>query len=142
MRRRFSTCSSAHWTRRSSACRYARRPADASPSLSLRPDEERRDGGLPGGGQLLGAEGAPFPRHDTRLSVECGAGAPPGAGARACRARGCVFARVQVRVCVCEGRLLKGGGGAQVRSEISVQELKKELASATSIAVESQRLMS
>ena len=48
----------------------------------------------------------------------------------------------QVRVCVCEGRLLKGGGGAQVRSEISVQELKRELASATSIAVESQRLMS
>ena len=45
-------------------------------------------------------------------------------------------------VCVCEGRLLKGGGGAQVRSEISVQELKRELASATSIAVESQRLMS
>ena len=48
----------------------------------------------------------------------------------------------QVRVCVCEGRLLKGGDGAQARWEMSVQELKKEVASATSIAVESQRLMS
>jgi len=41
MRRRFSTCSSAHWIRRSSACRYARRPADVSPALRLRSDAER-----------------------------------------------------------------------------------------------------
>ncbi len=67
------------------------------------------------------------------------------------RGRACVLAGLegtsllvcaQVRVCVCEGRLLKGGDGAQARWEMSVQELKKEVASATSIAVESQRLMS
>jgi hypothetical protein len=33
-------------------------------------------------------------------------------------------------------------GAAQVQPDMSVQELKKEVASATSIAVESQRLMS